>query len=78
MTQAGRPALRSSPGDEGCLTGDGRETAGDAIDRRALQGRPRHRWIVNGETVEPDGVLISPDSKHVYTRATACSRTGTR
>ena len=79
ITQAAPPGLTQLPGDEGCITGDGREIAADASTAGRCKAAPGVGGLVTGETVGPDNVLISPDSKHVYTSSTTSSRrTGAR
>ena len=80
VTQAPPPGLTQLPGDEGCLTFDGREVASDASHRRALQGGAGHRAASStAETVSPDNVLISPTARTSTRRSYSSStRTGTR
>ncbi len=67
ITQPPPPGLAQLPGDEGCLTFDGREDAGDATTAGRCKVAPGIGRLNNGWQSSPDNVLVSPDSKHVYT-----------
>jgi 6-phosphogluconolactonase (cycloisomerase 2 family) len=67
ITQAPPPGLAQLPGDEGCLTFDGREVASDAATAGRCKVAPGIGRLNNGWQSSPDNVLVSPDSKHVYT-----------
>ena len=67
ITQSGPPGLTQLEGDAGCLTGDGRENASDASTAGRCKAATAIGGIVAGETVSPNNVLITPDSKHLYT-----------
>ena len=67
ITQPPPPGLTQLPGDEGCLTFDGREVAADATTAGRCKAAPGIGRLNNGWQSSPDNVLLSPDSKHVYT-----------
>ena len=67
ITQPPPPGLAQLPGDEGCLTYDGREVADDATTAGRCKAAPGIGRINNGWLSSPNNVLVSPDGKNVYT-----------